>query len=90
MVRVWYFVLTAMVASCVGCSKSEPVAEDLPPSQHAGEAKASPAEIVSQFLDRVRRGGEDSGAGALLTEKAQAELSRIEGGALLVAYFDPR
>ena len=32
---------------------------------------------MSQFLDRVRRGGEDSGAGQLLTIKAQAELERI-------------
>jgi hypothetical protein len=39
--------------------------------------ESSPKEIVSQFLDRVRRGGEDSGAGELLTQKAQSELARI-------------
>ncbi|TWU08145.1 hypothetical protein [Stieleria varia] len=40
-------------------------------------ATASPGDVVSQFLDRVRRGGSDSGAGQLLTQKAQQELARI-------------
>ncbi len=34
-------------------------------------------EVVSQFLDRVRRGGDDGAAGNLLTKKAQSELERI-------------
>jgi hypothetical protein len=38
---------------------------------------ASPTDVVSQFLDLIRRGGEDSGAGSLLTTMAQSELSRI-------------
>lgn len=37
----------------------------------------SPTDIVSQFLDQIRRGGEDSGAGTLLTTQAQSELKRI-------------
>lgn len=34
-------------------------------------------DVVSQFLDLVRRGGVDSGASTLLTAKAQSELNRI-------------
>ena len=37
----------------------------------------SPIDVVSQFLDRVRRGGQDSDAGILLTQRAQSELKRI-------------
>ncbi|TWU40292.1 hypothetical protein Q31b_36400 [Novipirellula aureliae] len=37
----------------------------------------SPSDVVSQFLDRVRRGGETTDAGQLLTQRAQAELKRI-------------
>ncbi len=33
--------------------------------------------MVSQFLDEVRRGGEDSSANELLTVRARAELNRI-------------
>ena len=34
-------------------------------------------DVVSQFLDLIRRGGADSGANQLLTQKAQSELARI-------------
>ncbi|KAA1261022.1 hypothetical protein LF1_35650 [Rubripirellula obstinata] len=37
----------------------------------------APTDVVSQFLDLVRRGGSDSGASTLLTTKAQSELNRI-------------
>ncbi|KAA5542546.1 hypothetical protein FYK55_13460 [Roseiconus nitratireducens] len=37
----------------------------------------APAEIVSQFLDRVRRGGKDASANDLLTKLAQQEMTRI-------------
>lgn len=40
-------------------------------------ATLPPTDVVSQFLDLVRRGGGDSGASALLTAKAQSELNRI-------------
>ena len=44
----------------------------------SGSAPSVPAtDVVSQFLDLVRRGGADSGAMALLTSKAQSELKRI-------------
>ncbi|MGB7329437.1 MAG: hypothetical protein WBD31_31450 [Rubripirellula sp.] len=41
------------------------------------ENVAAPADVVSQYLDLVRRGGVDTGAGSLLTSRAQAELKRI-------------
>ncbi|WP_146532757.1 hypothetical protein [Rubripirellula reticaptiva] len=41
------------------------------------ENVAAPADVVSQYLDLVRRGGADTGAGSLLTTRAQAELKRI-------------
>lgn len=37
----------------------------------------SPGEVVSQFLDRVRRGGNDNSANLLLTKLAQQEMIRI-------------
>jgi len=37
----------------------------------------TPTDVVGQFLDEVRRGGEDSLAQSLLTLKAQSELKRI-------------
>ena len=78
MVRVVYSIVLVTFVCGLGCGKSEPVAENSPPSgKQPKPAEISPAEIVSQFLDRVRRGGEDSDAGGLLTEKAQAELARI-------------
>lgn len=65
-----------------GCGKAE-VAESPQPNQQVRPAAVSvtseptPVDIVSQFLDQIRRGGEDSGAGTLLTAKARAELKRI-------------
>ena len=40
-------------------------------------AKHSAIDVVSEFLDAVRRGGSDSPAGDLLTQRAQSELARI-------------
>ena len=47
------------------------------PSGSASHHGPSPQEVVSQFLDLVRRGGDSPAAGELLTVKAQAELARI-------------
>ncbi len=78
MSRVCTLIVLAAFACCLGCGKSEPVAQGVQPSpKQPATAESTPAEIVSQFLDRVRRGGEDSRAGQLLTETAQAELARI-------------
>ena len=65
----------------VGCGSDSQVAENLPPTanQVASPAVAvpPPTDVVSQFLDEIRRGGEDSRANTLLTTKAQRELKRI-------------
>ncbi len=44
---------------------------------HQPSSPSSPTDVVSQFLDEVRRGGEDSSANELLTVRARTELSRI-------------
>lgn len=72
------FILLTAITLQLGCGKSQPVAQPTQPeSQPTTAGETSPAEVVSQFLDRVRRGGVDSGAGDLLTQKAQSELARI-------------
>ncbi|MFG0262193.1 MAG: hypothetical protein ACF788_07370 [Novipirellula sp. JB048] len=69
------FLLLATVGCGAGSDEAEP-AFSAPPTSEAA-ATAPPTDVVSQFLDRVRRGGEDSGAGELLTQRAQSELQRI-------------
>ena len=67
----------------LGCGKSAPVASQTAPDQSqpqaspSASAEPSPTDIVSQFLDQVRRGGEDSGAGELLTDDARIVLKQI-------------
>ena len=67
----------------VGCSSSS---DDGPQSTatnvSSGPSASQPSgpsaiDVVSQFLDRVRRGGQNSDAGLLLTQRAQSELKRI-------------
>ncbi len=73
----------SLLFATVGCGGSEEVAQQASPNTNVATTSAkSPAEtsatdVVSQFLDQVRRGGENSGAGELLTQRAQAELKRI-------------
>jgi hypothetical protein len=76
----------------VGCGSSTAPTADVDPSDTtpttapatspatpavADAAVGSPANVVSQFLDEIRRGGEDTLANELLTQKAQSELKRI-------------
>lgn len=71
---------TLICSSMIGCGGNAPTADsNTTPatSRIAANATPLPTDIVSQFLDQVRRGGEDSGAGALLTQLAQSELKRI-------------
>ncbi len=82
-------VLAASVVACTvlgsmlpGCgSKPAPTAQAT--TQEAASVAAAkpeipaPRVIVSQFLDRVRRGGGDAGASELLTKLAQQEMIRI-------------
>lgn len=77
MVRVLPTVVLAMSVVCIGCGKSEPTAQSAPDSKGPTAVQPSPTEVVSQFLDLVRRGGENSGAGGLLTSKAQEALTVI-------------
>lgn len=71
----------ACLTAAPGCGSRTEVAQaksESAKTSPAGQtATATPEDVVSQFLDRVRRGGEASAAGELLTRKAQAELARI-------------
>ena len=63
-----------------GCGGSTPTANSSPAATQTSTASAPtvPAtDVVSQFLDEVRRGGENSQAQQLLTQLAQSELKRI-------------
>ena len=82
MVRLLTFPILLVILICVGCggqgdSASSSVAASNVSSTHASASEASPTDVVSQFLDEVRRGGANSNAGNLLTVKAQEELDRI-------------
>lgn len=66
----------------IGCGPGTQVAEKPPlapqnPAAPSDKGVPSPTDVVSQFLDEVRRGGEDSRANELLTQRARAELQRI-------------
>ncbi|MBB3210303.1 hypothetical protein FHS27_006150 [Rhodopirellula rubra] len=71
------FILVSLQA---GCSKQETAQTAAPDATAVGQSapQASEAEaVVSHFLDRIRRGGENHNAMALLTDRARSELSRI-------------
>lgn len=80
--RLPQLALIALLCIC-GCGpSSKPVAEAPgdPAASRTPVASltiASATDVVSQFLDEIRRGGEDSRAHQLLTQKAQSELKRI-------------
>ncbi|MCM2374089.1 hypothetical protein NB063_26030 [Rhodopirellula sp. ICT_H3.1] len=65
-----------------GCSKQDATqavatnASSTATRQNAPQASEAEA-VVSHFLDRIRRGGENHNAMALLTDRAQSELNRI-------------
>lgn len=70
-----------LLALTIGCGSGES-ADEVPKSDSASPADSaavlpSPTDVVSLFLDEVRRGGEDSRAQSLLTQRAQAVLSKI-------------
>ncbi len=79
MTRILHAIALVSLLTYMGCGKTE-VAETPVSAQTTSQTAAahpSPTDVVSQFLDQVRRGGEDSGAGQLLTERARQELARI-------------
>ncbi len=77
------FAIVTLIAllCCSGCGPSsqttseQPV--DRPESTAAKLPTSSATDVVSQFLDEIRRGGQDSQAHRLLTQRAQQELKRI-------------
>ena len=82
------FTCTLIVSITIGCGSGTPVADNpAAPGQQSNDSTGSnqspvitsppPTDIVSQFLDEIRRGGEDSRANSLLTARAQSELNRI-------------
>ncbi|MEE2934590.1 MAG: hypothetical protein VYA84_01180 [Planctomycetota bacterium] len=85
--RLLFLPIFTGLLTFVGCgSASDPVAEV--PASPQSEAvtsplvvvapvSESPVDVVSQFLDEIRRGGEDTRANELLTQKANSELKRI-------------
>jgi hypothetical protein len=86
MVRCITFLSLLGLLICLGCGKSKPVAQEGSAGGQSPASTSSPAapsdgptptDVVSQFLDQVRRGGEDSGAGQLLTQDAQRVLKQI-------------
>lgn len=73
---------TALLAS--GCGSSTTTADGKATGQAPKVAAVASAEdvaeatnVVAQFLDAVRRGGETGGANQLLTQQAQAVLQRL-------------
>lgn len=93
MTRSFSLLALLALTLCLGCGRSSDSAPQAAKDRgEAAAAPSGPASataaadesdqpsasaVVSQFLDRVRRGGEDSGAGELLTTRAQSELKRI-------------
>lgn len=81
MVRCFNHCTLFALLVCVGCGKSEVTVSHTESARSDDNASVaslpSPSDVVSTFLDQIRRGGEDSGAGDLLTEKARSELKRI-------------
>ncbi len=81
--------LLGLVAGFVGCGSETPTAQ--PTSEPAPTASAAadavggapasadvppPTDVVSRFLDQIRRGGDQTDAAALMTSKARAECQR--------------
>ena len=69
--------------TCFGCGSGTEIAKT-PVQTSVQETNtslatdiSSPMDVVSQFLDEVRRGGDDSRANSLLTQQAQQELGQI-------------
>lgn len=77
------FAILTLIAllCCSGCGpSSQPTSEqpvDRPATTAARLPTSSATDVVSQFLDEIRRGGQDSQAHRLLTQRAQQELKRI-------------
>lgn len=75
--------LTLPALALLGCGGSSEVADsaanrpNAPANESSAQPEMRPEEVVAQFLDRIRRGGDGNDAGEMLTLKAQSELRRI-------------
>ena len=75
--------LTALllVALTIGCGSGDSAEQNegsgAAPASDSASAIPSPTDVVSLFLDEVRRGGADSRAQSLLTQQAQSVLTKI-------------
>lgn len=75
--------LTLPALALLGCGGSSEVADSAatrpkaPANESSAQPQMRPEEVVAQFLDRIRRGGDGNDAGEMLTQKAQSELRRI-------------
>lgn len=76
--------LWATLAALGGCGSSTDAPSSVATKAAAPSVKAAAAHnvsdatnVVAQFLDAIRRGGETSGANQLLTQNAQAVLQRL-------------
>lgn len=81
---IGFLAVSAIGTLLVGCGgQAEPTAQTGQSSVAAAAGaeqqptELEPTEIVSQLLDRVRRGGKDGNSNELLTKLAQQELTRI-------------
>lgn len=80
--QLGFLVVACAGFALVGCGsgeKADVAATQATPDDapHEDAAEPQPTEIVSQFLDRMRRGGDESRASDLLTKLAQQEMTRI-------------
>ena len=81
MARVRPIIALLSVSLIIGCGSGSTTEQaDVSATPAAGNSAnngPSPTDVVSQFLDEVRRGGENSSAQSLLTQRAQAVLEKI-------------
>ncbi|MFK8111418.1 MAG: hypothetical protein AB8B91_04430 [Rubripirellula sp.] len=82
--RFAYYLSVLGLLATIGCGSDSQTAQNQPAGGSSAAAATqtaptgpSPTDIVSQFLDEIRRGGEGSSANNLLTVRAQQELNRI-------------
>lgn len=71
--------LSAATLATTGCGSSTPTAtENMPANAAAATEDVSAAtNVVAQFLDAIRRGGETGGANQMLTQHAQMVLQKL-------------
>lgn len=81
MARCFPVTALLLVALMIGCGSGDPAdpqdGSDAAPAAASAGAMPSPTDVVSLFLDEIRRGGDDSRAQSLLTQRAQSVLLKI-------------